>query len=97
MVVMASKVDQAPRKPALHVAQEVVPIWVLDEPLVDSKSLLIILRRGMGLYLEGKDFSTAFLKTGHTLDSFHGLGKNLSFKERLNNLARTGYNSGLIF
>lgn len=47
--------------------------------------------------LLGVNCMPAFLKTGHTLGSFHRLGKDFSFKQRLNNFDRIGDSSGLMF
>lgn len=38
--------------------------------------------------LEGGNRMLAFLKTSHTLDTFPKLGKDSSFKQRLNNFAK---------
>lgn len=58
--------------------------------IVVWKSLLI------GLYWEGKDLSSPFLKTGHTLDTFHGLGKDFTLKKWLNR-ERQRENNWLLF
>ena len=63
----------------------------------DSKSLLMIQRRLIGLYLDGSDRSPEPLKTGHTEDVFHDLGKDFSFRQRLNNFVRIGDISGEMF
>lgn len=46
---------------------------------------------------EGNDHMSEFLKTGHTLDTFHNLGKNFSFNQRLNNFAKIADIFRLIF
>ena len=57
----------------------------------------MIQRRLIGLYLDGSDRSPEPLKTGHTEDVFHDLGKDFSFRQRLNNFVRIGDISGEMF
>ena len=61
----------------------------------DSKSLLMIQRRLIGLYLDGSDRSPEPLKTGHTEDVFQDVGND--FRQRLNNFVRIGDISGEMF
>lgn len=63
--------------------------------IIASKFLLTTLKRLMSL--GGDKNSPAFLKIGHALDIFHRFGNDLSLKQRLNNLAKIGSNSGLMF
>ena len=57
---------------------------------------MITLKRLIGRYWKGADLSPAFLKTGQTAEVFQEVGKHLSFRQRLNSLARIGESSGLI-
>lgn len=65
--------------------------------MMASKSQLMIVWRLPGLCWEEKDRLPAFLKTGHTLDTFHGLGTDFSFKQLLNNFAGIRDNTNFMF
>lgn len=60
------------------------------------QSLLVILRGLMALYWDRENYTPAFLKIGHTLETLHMLTKDLSFNQRLNNFDKTGDSSGLL-
>lgn len=98
MVVTTSAVDPADRT---HPARLPIGCFYLDlrNILLDSslKSLLMILKRLIGLGWAEEDHATAVLKAGYTHASFYRLGKDISFKQRWNNFARVGGNRGLIF
>ena len=53
-----------------------------------------MLRRLIGRYWEGEDRRPAFLKTGHTDENFHKVGKYFSLRQRLKSLAKIGESSG---
>lgn len=55
------------------------------------------LRRLMERYCDEDEHPSTFLKTDQTADNFHRLGKNVSFRQRLNNFIRIGDNSGIRF
>lgn len=55
------------------------------------------LKRLMGLYWDKDEWSSAFLNTGHTLDTFYRLENVVFFRKRLNNFATNADISGLIF
>lgn len=56
----------------------------------------MILRWLMGQYCDRDEYSPTFLKTGHTADRFHRLGKHFSIR-KLNNFAKIRDSSGLSF
>lgn len=55
---------------------------------IASKILLITLRRLKGRYWDVNERSPALLKTGYMLDTFYSLGKDVSFRQRLNSFAK---------
>lgn len=64
--------------------------------IIAPKSMLMSLRILMPLYRNEWQELAAFLKTADRLGTFHRIG-DVSFKQLLNNFARYGDSSGLIF
>ena len=96
MTVRMSAVDLEARKPYWKsLRRPLFSRWATRSVLMtDSNSLLIMLRRLIGRYCEGSDWSPEFLKTGQTEDSFQQSGKHSSWMHLLNNFARIGESSG---
>lgn len=53
----------------------------------------------MGQYCNenGNESLPTFLSTGHTVDTFHRLGKYFCFRQQLNSFGKIGDSSGLRF
>ena len=64
---------------------------------MDSKILLIIGNKLIGLYLDGSALSPEFLKTGQTDENFQDDGKHFSVRQRLNSFVKIGASSGAVF
>ena len=96
MAVRMSAVDLEARKPYWKsLKRPFFSRWATRSVLMtDSNNLLIMLRRLMGRYCDGSDWSPEFLKTGQTADSFQQSGKHSSWMHLLNNFARIGESSG---
>lgn len=57
---------------------------------------ILTLKRLIGRYCNKQERSPVFLKTWHTVETFYGLGKLLSFRQQLNSFAKIEDNSGCV-
>lgn len=85
-------------KSVLFVTQKVVLVDVfVNFPIDDTrKELADDTEKDVGPISE-MNIHIAFLKPGHTFDTFHSLGTDFSFRQRLNNFAKIGDKSEPIF
>lgn len=81
-------------KSILAIAKEVVPAEVFNNFLFDYKfKEFDDTKEANGQYFDRHEHSPSFLKTWHIVDTFHRLGKHLSFRQQLNSFVSIRGNS----